>query len=218
MANGDTANNTENEHLLEHKWVCWHRPPTLHGAGHANNWKDSLREEFTANTVEEFWRGFHKTRRITSGHPLNCDYWLFKDGIDPDWDCDFNMRGGRWTCSIERRQSSNPNVPLPDVIGQAWLDVMLCLIGEGFHPHGDKVAGGVCGIRQPGRNSKLQNEHMAAKIHIWTKDASDTETNIKIGQVLKEVLNAADGQLTYSAHETGNSKSRGNFNKSDLKL
>lgn len=193
----------ENEHLLENNWVLWFRPPTGHGnqAPQAKTWENSQRKSFTANTVEEFWRGFHKLPRITPVHTLNCDYSLFKEGIKPMWEDEFNANGGRWTYNVERRNSSPPNAPMPNIIEQVWLDVMLCLIGEGFHPHGDKIAGGVCGIRQAPRGKS--GETMGAKIHIWTRDANDVEANMAIGKTLKEVLHASDGQLVYSPHESG---------------
>lgn len=212
-------NNNENEHLLENKWTLWYRPPASHGnqAPQAKAWEQSQKFHFSASTVEEFWKGFHKVPRITPGHPVNCDYSLFKEGVKPMWEDEFNKNGGRWTYTVERRQSPNsPTTPSPSIIEQVWLDVMLCLIGEGFDPHGDQIAGGVCGIRMP--RGKSPSESMAAKIHIWTKDASDVETNTRIGEILKEVLHAADGQLAYAPHDVVGGKGRNNFNKGNLNL
>lgn len=120
------------------------------------------------------------------------------------WEDEFNQQGGRWTYTIERRLASHNNAPLPSVIEQAWLDVMLCLIGEGFDPYGDMIGGGVCGIRIP-KGPNKNSEPMFAKLHIWTKDAGNIEANMKIGEVLKEVLNAPDGQLMYTPHDTASS-------------
>jgi len=215
-----SANNNENEHLLEHEWVLWFRPPKNHSSAQARSekqeWEKSQKKYFTARTVEEFWREFHKLPRITPAHPINCDYSLFREGVKPMWEDEFNKNGGRWTYSVEQRQS-NSNAPLPYIIEQVWLDVMLCLIGENFDPHGDKIAGGVCGIRPSHRAHKSPSD-MGAKIHIWTKDASDVEANIRIGEILKGVLHASDGQLTYSPHETGSGKSKNNYNQGNLKL
>lgn len=215
MSTTITTNDIENnEHLLENKWVLWFRPPASHSnsAPQAKAWEHSQKLYFAAESVEEFWRGFHKLPRITPGHPVNCDYSLFKEGVKPMWEDEFNKNGGRWTYTIERRQANN--TPLSSVIEQVWLDVMLCLIGEGFEPFGDKIAGGVCGIR---RAAKSPNESMSAKIHIWTKDASDIEANTRIGEILKGVLGSSDGQLAYSPHDVGGAKGR-NYNQGNLKL
>lgn len=191
------AINTENEHLLEHKWVLWFRPPaSTGGASQAQVWENSQKLMFTATTVEDFWRGFNNIPRITPAHPINSDYSLFKDGIKPMWEDKFNKSGGRWTYTIERRNQGAGNVS--NLIETAWLDVMLCLIGEGFEGYGDQIAGGVCGIRRGGNKDA---GGMGAKIHIWTKEASDVDTNMGIGQILKAVLHCPDGQLCYTPHE-----------------
>lgn len=201
----------DNEHLLENKWALWFRPPANHSnsAPQAKAWEHSQKLYFTAETVEQFWKGFHLLPRITPGHPVNCDYSLFKDGIKPMWEDEFNKNGGRWTYNVERRVSNNPSELMPHIIEKAWLEVMLRLIGEGFDPDGDKIAGGVCGIRAKG--PRTGGDCMGAKIHIWTKDANDTEANTRIGQILKSCLNSLDGQLTYSPHDVGGGKGRNSY-------
>lgn len=202
------ATNNENDHLLETDWVLWFRPPVNSNPAQAKSWENSQIMKFSASTVEDFWRGFQKLPRITPAHPVHCDYSLFRKGIKPMWEDVQNKSGGRWTYAVERRGQGSPNAGFPSLIEQVWLDVMLCLIGEGFDPHGDNVAGGVCGIRQ-GRGPKGGGDGMSAKIHIWTKDASDTEANMKIGQVLKKILHAPDNSLAYAPHDTQGSSRKG---------
>lgn len=209
------AANNENEHLLENKWVLWFRSSEAPGAA-KDHWAQSQQKKFTAGTVEDFWREYHKLPRITPSHPTNCDYSLFKEGVDPAWEDAFNEHGGRWTYNVERRNMNLGNISAPCIIEQVWLDVMLCLIGEGFDPYGDKIAGGVCGIRLP-KNAKSPTDQMTAKIHIWTKDASDVDANMKIGEILKSVLHAPDGLLSYSPHDTA-PRNRGGHNQYSLKL
>lgn len=204
--NGTNNNNndTENEHLLENTWVLWYRAPAKSNS-QASRWEDSQQEKFTANTVENFWRGFRNHPRISKpGHPINCDYSLFKEGVKPMWEDDFNKNGGRWTYTIERRHSCPNNIPLPSLIEQQWLDVMLCLIGEGFDPYGDLIGGGVCGVRLSKGPNKGPDQ-MCGKLAIWTKDAGNTEANMRIGEILKEVLHAPDGQLLYTPHDMASS-------------
>lgn len=196
-ANNVTSNNnSENEHLLQYKWVLWFRPPTS-GSQQHKSWQESHTVRFTTETVEDFWRGYRKTQRITKSHTVHCDYSLFREGIGPAWEDPFNSNGGRWTYTVDRRHSDS-NISMPELIETKWLDVMLCLIGEGFDPHGSSIGGGVCGIRPP-RN---RADYLAAKIHIWTKDASDQEANMAIGKVLQECLQAVPGSLSFTPHST----------------
>lgn len=218
MPNDTGANNnnndSENEHLLENKWALWYRPPGRNSS-QADQWESMQQLKFTADTVENFWRGFRNHPRISKpGHPINCDYSLFKEGIKPMWEDPWNKVGGRWSYTIERRQ--NHNVALGTVIEQSWLDVMLCLIGEGFDPYGDMIAGGVCGIR--GAKGPNKNSDPIAKLHIWTKDAANTEANLKIGERLKEVLHSPDGQLTYTPHDTASGAGGAGRRSYSLKL
>jgi translation initiation factor 4E len=201
MATTNNNNNAENEHLLESKWVLWYRPPASNTAAQAKDWEISQQLKFTTGTVENFWRGFHELPRIRPGHAVNCDYSLFKEGVKPMWEDEFNKHGGRWTYTVERRQPNLNNMSSTNIIAQVWLDVMLCLIGEGFDPYGHLIGGGVCGIRG-GRGQSKGPDNMIAKVHIWTKDASNAEANIKIGEILKEVLHAPDGSLSYCSHDT----------------
>lgn len=216
MSNTTTTTNTantENEHLLENKWILWYRPPTSHPnqTPQAKAWENSQKELFSCTTVEEFWRGYKNLPRISPSHPVNCDYSLFKDGVKPMWEDDFNKNGGRWTYTIERRGSQ----PMYTLIEQAWLDVLLLIIGEGFDPHGGQIAGGVCGIRQP--KKVPGGDAMVAKIHIWTKDANANDVNLQIGNALKKVLNAPEGSLAYSSHDS-NTSSKGRGGGGQLKI
>lgn len=197
----------DNDHLLQDPWVLWYRPPVnSNSAPQAKNWENSQKKKFLARSVEEFWKGFQEIPRITPSHPINCDYSLFKEGIKPMWEDEFNKNGGRWTYTLERRGNTN----MSGLIEEVWLEIMLCLIGEGFHPYGDQIAGGVCGIR-PNRGMK-GSDGMGAKIHIWTKDAANQEANIKIGEVLKKVLRAGENSLTYAPHESsGGKRGQGNL-------
>ena len=214
--NNATSNNSnnENDHLLEHKWILWYRPPVSHH-NQGKTWETSQRLKFSTETVEDFWRGYRHTLRITKSHPLNCDYSLFRCGIHPAWEDPFNENGGRWTYTVERRHSPSMNISIHELIENLWLDVMLCLVGEGFDPYGESIAGGVCGIRGPRHGSK--GDIMSAKIHIWTKDASDTETNTGIGKILQECLGAQPNTLTFAPHEKEGPK-RSNFGNLKITL
>lgn len=200
------------EHLLENTWTLYFRPPADNHSAmpKAEAWEGSQRIMFSADTVEAFWRGHHsKVHRISPGHPTNCDYSLFKAGIKPMWEDPPNKNGGRWTVTLERRnrimsQQQQQQQHMSYYIEQHWLEVMLTLIGEQFDPDGDKICGGVVGLRV-NKNMKV-GEGLFAKVSIWTRDATDEEANMRIGRVLKDVLKCPPGALTYQAHETSGAR------------
>ncbi|KAJ8932083.1 hypothetical protein NQ314_014960, partial [Rhamnusium bicolor] len=67
----------------------------------------------------------------------------FLEGIRPMWEDEANKRGGRWLLSLEKKQRNNE-------LDRYWLDIILCLIGEGFRKHSEEVCGAVVNIRQKG--------------------------------------------------------------------
>lgn len=94
----------------------------------------------TFDTVEDFWSLYNHIKQpaeIKSGN----DYSLFKEGIRPMWEDDFNKAGGRWVLMIGRNQKEELN--------KLWLDTVLCLIGEAFD-HTDEVCGAVVNVRNKG--------------------------------------------------------------------
>lgn len=190
-------------HLLENEWTLYFRPPAESHSSmpKAEAWEGSQRQMFTVDSVENFWKSWHqKVPRISPIHPTNCDYSLFKAKIKPMWEDLPNKNGGRWTVTLERRSRMAQGFPhMSHAIEQAWLDVMLTLIGEQFDPDGEKICGGVVGIRL-NKNQK-PNDSLFAKVSIWTKDASDEEANLRIGKQLRDVLKCPPNSLTYQAHE-----------------
>merc|ERR1739838_1202801 len=59
-----------------------------------------------------------------------------------------------------------------------WLEVLLLMIGESFDKHSDDVNGAVVNVRGKGD-----------KLGIWTSNATNSESILKIGHTLKDRLN-----------------------------
>uniref|UniRef100_F1LDA2 eIF-4F 25 kDa subunit n=1 Tax=Ascaris suum TaxID=6253 RepID=F1LDA2_ASCSU len=99
-----------------------------------------------------------------------CDYNVFKENIQPMWEVPENANGGRWLITIDKSRHH-------DLLDAVWLEVLLAVIGDQFGKYTDDICGIVVNIRNKG-----------SKISIWTTNASNDESNLKIGYYLSSPL------------------------------
>ena len=90
------------------------------------------------------------------------DYYLFKEKIKPMWEAEGNRGGGRWLLQIEKLKREQTDF--------FWLELLMAMIGEQFEELGEYICGAVVNVRNKGD-----------KISLWTKDATKTEKNKRIG-------------------------------------
>ena len=152
------------KHYLQSSW-------TLHTAapkGRHADWQ--TKPVYTFDCVEDFWRLWHN---ITPGSAmvLGSDYFLFREGINPDWVDKHNAKGGRFMILLKR---SEPNVK--EKIDKYWLWSALALIGESI-PDSELVNGINLSIRKA-----------EFRLGIWTSDASNTLANDAIAARFQELL------------------------------
>lgn len=171
------------KHPLQHRWSLW-----FYKNDKNRSWEENLLEITSFDTVEDFWALYNHIE-VASKLPLGCDYSLFKYGIKPMWEDCRNKQGGRWLFNLNKSQRTTD-------LDNYWLEILLCLIGEGFDEFSEDVCGAVVQIR-----AKLD------KIAVWTADVRRADGNIKIGKTLKERLNMHPRNIVpYQAHADTQSK------------
>lgn len=152
------------KHPLQNRWALW-----FFKNDKSKDWKANLKIITAFDTVEDFW-GLYNHIQPASKLPSGCDYSLFKEGVQPMWEDEFNKKGGRWLINLNKAQR------LTD-LDNFWLETLLCLIGEAFDEQSEEICGAVVNIRNKGD-----------KLGLWTHDAMKSEANKKIGFKLKERL------------------------------
>ena len=81
------------------------------------------------------------------------------------WEDAANKKGGRWIIELEKN-SFRTTTDLDFL----WLEMVLCMIGEGFDEYSNEICGAVINIRK-----------QCDKISLWTGNANRKEGVIKIG-------------------------------------
>lgn len=81
------------------------------------------------------------------------------------WEDAANKNGGRWLIELNRKQRMTE-------LDRLWLEIILCMIGEGFNQYSSDICGAVVNIR--GKNDKVA---------VWTADAESSTGVMDIGYV-----------------------------------
>jgi len=160
-------------HQLSQAWSLWYNrgDPSL-------TWAENQKMVGTMRTAEEFWQ-LQQLLCPPSSLPARVDLALFRAGVSPDWEDAANIAGGRWVARREHRQADD-----------AWLNLLLFLIGEHTDMRDRLVTGAVVSVRKAGD-----------RLALWISDADNLETVVKVGRSAKERLGLRrQDRLRFSLH------------------
>jgi len=164
------------KHPLQYKWVLWYCKQDR-----TKNWEECLKQVAAFETVEDFWALYNHIQ-LASGLSWGSDYYLFKEGIQPMWEDESNVKGGRWLIQVDKTRRN-------EILDHFWLELLMAVVGEQFDDLGEYVCGVVVNIRQKGD-----------KISLWTSDATKEEVNRRIGVIAKQKLGFSE-TISYEAHK-----------------
>ncbi|XP_053208587.1 eukaryotic translation initiation factor 4E-1A-like [Panonychus citri] len=166
----------EKKNPLNLKWTLWYLKPNKGG-----DWESNLVPVTSVGTVEDFWALYNHIE-LPSNLIQGSDYSVFKDDIKPMWEDKANRNGGRWLMTFEKGARGATK------LDNAWLEVLLCLIGEAFDDESDQVCGAVVNVRR-----------VMTKISVWTANYDDKAANKKIGKIIKQRTGYSD-PIYYERH------------------
>jgi len=177
------------KHPLNSSWTLWY---FLNDRSIA--WEDSQIQVASFDTVEDFWSLFNN---ITEASQLRvgCDYSLFKTGIKPMWEDNHNKHGGKWSLTSSPKSRGKE-------LDSFFTDLVLMMIGENEDAHiCDEINGVVLNVR-----------HKGDKLALWTRNSTDKDTILSIGEVMQRCLNLPDRKLEFIRHSDTSSSKRGTMN------
>ncbi|XP_068156634.1 eukaryotic translation initiation factor 4E1-like [Drosophila tropicalis] len=163
------------KHPLQNTWTMWYLENDRN-----KSWEDMQNEITSVEFVENFW-SLYTHIKLPSEIKMGSDYSLFKKGIRPMWEDAANKQGGRWLITVNKSSKNE--------LDNLWLDVLLCLIGEGFD-NADEICGAVVNIRN--KNNKIS---------IWTANGKNEKAALEIGQKLRQALHLGRHTLQYQLHK-----------------
>ncbi|KAH8402864.1 hypothetical protein KR222_008097, partial [Zaprionus bogoriensis] len=130
--NNEQTYKIEYKHPLEHVWTLWYLENDR-----TKPWKDMLNEITQIDSIETFWSLYY-TIKTPSELKIGSDYYMFKQGIQPMWEDEANIKGGRWLFTVSKSSK--------DALDRIWLDILLMMVGESFE-YATEICGAVVNIR-----------------------------------------------------------------------
>lgn len=186
----DTSPEQVIKHPLEHNWTLW-----FFKNDKTKSWEEMQQPITTVGTVEDFWALYNHIE-VASKIPPGSDYSLFKEGIFPDWEDKRNQAGGRWLINLDKRQRS-------ECLDRYWLETLFFLIGEQAEQHSHQVNGAVVNVRYKGD-----------KLAVWLADASQEDSVVRIGKMVKERLGVdPDQTIGFNIHNEEKVRNGSSFKK-----
>jgi len=183
IVQSNTANSEEQKdeftikHPLQSEWVLWYDNPE-----HLTkdvNWIDNVKLIYKFCTVEDFWSLWNNIKPASTLQN-NCNYHLFKSGVQPVWEDPTNRSGGKWVVVVKQRGAKT--------IDALWQGLVLSLIGNAFEDD-DDITGAVVSLRKGGD-----------KIAIWTKTSSDEAKCTRIGKQFLAAMEMENASIGYLVH------------------
>lgn len=164
---------------LNETWSFWFDNPRVAPNG---EWKETLLEVASFDTVAKFWSVFNNVR-IPRDLAANSNYSLFRKGIEPSWEDPQNRDGGKFVLTIPKK-----DVNMSKRTDEWWLFTCLAVIGETMEKD-RQVNGAVISIR------KHQD-----RIALWLK-SREKSVCVEIGERFKLALHLDDKiVLRYQTH------------------
>lgn len=93
---------------LSHKFTFWLQEI---GTVQYEQYSQSLKPVSTFSEIQQFWEIFQFLKKTSElnrieKYILDCDMYLFKDGIKPEWEDTNNVGGGCFKIKIDKKKSN----------------------------------------------------------------------------------------------------------------
>lgn len=165
-------------HPLNRRWKLWYNSPEDSNPKLVE-WFDNVHEIATIETIEDFWRVFNNLK-CPSELSNGSNYYLFQEGIQPQWEDPANKNGGKWIFEVSGGMD----------VDRQWLYMVLATIGDTLEGCA-QITGVTVGVKKGKKN----------KVAVWTRDRSEADVNIKIATQMKKVLQLTN-EINYHSHDS----------------
>ncbi|KAK0412585.1 hypothetical protein QR680_006298 [Steinernema hermaphroditum] len=172
--------------VMTNTWMLW-----LSDNGGSETWEQSLKQLGVVKTLKEF-DDLHEQLPKPSELVNGLDYYLFKDGLIPDWKHpEQHENGGRWVVYEKFRYKKQWTAD------KMWYSMCKAVIEGKFKKYGDHI----CGVQ-------VKIRHKTNKLLLWTQEAKFGKENEAIGGILKSVIECSRSEQISPIDATDSHRNR----------
>eukprot|EP00038_Savillea_parva_P006377 m.163373 g.163373 ORF g.163373 m.163373 type:complete len:199 (+) comp12298_c0_seq1:62-658(+) len=183
---GDASEDVNVKHPLENTWVLYFDGGVFYNKTKKfTTWKESLQKVASITTVEDFWGVFNNIPPPAALAP-GANYYFFKEQCYPEMENEANREGGKWQVITQGKTGGR------EKLNDMFLNLVMLMVGEQFDGDDNE---GVCG-------AVVQNRAKGDRVAIWTRDASNGESVMRIGEKFKGAM-MWDKPIPFLAHMEG---------------
>ncbi|MES1914867.1 MAG: hypothetical protein MHM6MM_006895 [Cercozoa sp. M6MM] len=162
---------------LEKSWTIWYERElsveerAQFGADETAAWQARLVHVATVATAEDFWNVFDNllpASYLKDRHSL----MVFREGVQPSWECGANINGGRWRLSLQGKEAQR--------VDDRWCDGLIALVGETV-PNDEEIINGFC----------VQRRDKTFRLSLWTARALAEELQCYVADEFRRRMNAS---------------------------
>jgi len=162
---------------LEHTWSLWYDLQPKKGLL-VEDYRKLLQKVGDFNSISSFWSTWHNLFQNLPDQV--CNFQVFKEGIEPIWEHERNINGGKWVITRATDSSVENNI-------KDWLSLVLSMIAGGLGSEED-ICGAVLSIRNWG-----------ISITVWNRDSTNMEQIREVSDKLRILLNL--DRIYYQPHQ-----------------
>jgi translation initiation factor 4E len=172
---------------LHRTWSIWYDNPKMVVGG---DWKDCLQKLATFKTVGEFW-SIYNNIKAPSQVPLQSNYSVFVENVEPTWEDPANINGGKFILTINKKES---RVGKTD---KYWLFTLMAMLGETLDTSGSEIVGAVVSVRKS-----------ESRVSLWLK-GTNKDTCERVGEKWKKTLEMDSATtIKFQAHKVAKASGR----------
>ncbi|KXS20968.1 eukaryotic translation initiation factor 4E [Gonapodya prolifera JEL478] len=163
-------------HPLRHAWTFWYLYRTPGAKPGPDSYNPTKLASF--DTVEGFAAIFAHLKRPGDERGVS-DVHLFREGVSPMWEDDFNKQGGKWIVRLRK-----------GLVQRYWENLLFALVGNQID-FAQQISGVVVSVRQ-----------YEDILSLWTTNSEAARVNLRIKDGLRKVLDLPpETAIEYKAHQ-----------------
>jgi len=170
IPSGETRFKAQDDISLNSEWTMWIEQKEERNGVSEEDYLNSLKNTGIFKSLKGFVSRWEAISKPENGMG---NVHIFKKGVKPIWEDDYNINGGKWVVTILKENQEEYQNAI-----KMWLSLVAAVLSEQLG-YTDQICGAVLSLKQWG-----------VSLQVWNRDAEDLDQQEQVKQQLIKVLKA----------------------------